>query len=759
MVATNLLGIEIGEVGTKGGVVQSVYKGLSTALMQTAVGLRETSKSAKDSNKNMEDMVRIVTGLGIILLGIVAVIAGAFATFFNSITLGFKAAGFLINAFVVDTDRMLMILKSKMQKRTKELASEFIAFSESISGNTWVEQLDAQGNVIKRVWSEPLNLASQAVQGFVDMTTKGADSPELFAAKVSAADAELVQIANDAKEAVKSFAEFEASGFGLVGMGEKFAHVVKNLAGDIRKFDGELDDITMAEYIQKLRDMMDTTQGTGDAFELAAGKINDYANALSEVGAAMGRTDWGGLSIDIMPGYDEIAGSIDEYLRAPGSLGDAVMFAGAVITPDITMPNYDEAAGSIKSFISGMLEVGPKLETFFKIGVASGYSLTRSLKGAADAIGGYGGAAVNTLITSGMKAEEIISMIRDLQKASAKDIKKLEDQATAETTANLEKRLDARIAYDAGIRKNAHQVGEDLYAIAKAQADEQDNLDDEAKQKADQRMQEIESLASSIASTVVGLGATLIKDLIDKEKTAEEAFKSLGNSLLEMGATAVAEFLVGEGVKQIMIAVTTGMQATAAAAEITASNATRTIVLADEAAKQAAKMGTAASGAGGAAGGAVGGAAGGGGGGLGLWGILIMAVIAVIGGLLAWLMDDDPKYREATKLEAAYMKEARYYSRGGLVTGGVAGRDSVSAMLTPGEYVLNKATVDSIRQGTPPSTPGRYASGGMVTAGGGTQVVFAPRIETIGLPNSIQNMRYFRDTVAKTRGRLAGLRG
>jgi TP901 family phage tail tape measure protein len=282
-----------------------------------------------------------------------------------------------------------------------------------------------------------------------------------------------------------------------------------------------------------------------------------------------------------------------------------------------------------------------------------------------------------------------------------------------------------------------------------------------------QSIANVERWASQVASTVVGLGSTLIKDLVDKEKTAEEAFRNLGYALLEMGATAVAEFIVKEGVKQAMIALTSGLQTTAAAAEITASKLVTAQVVADQAKQAAAKLtasgvgvaGKAAGAAGKVAGDVAGGAAAGGAMG-GLWGIAIMALIAVIGGLLAWLMDDDArKHREATKLEAFYIKEAKHYSHGGLVTGGVSGRDSVRAMLTPGEYVLNKSTVDSIRQGKPPSTPGRYAKGGMVTAGGGTQIVFAPRIETISLPNSVQNMRYFRDTVAKTRGRLASLKG
>ena len=58
------------------------------------------------------------------------------------------------------------------------------------------------------------------------------------------------------------------------------------------------------------------------------------------------------------------------------------------------------------------------------------------------------------------------------------------------------------------------------------------------------------------------------------------------------------------------------------------------------------------------------------------------------------------------------------FAAGGMVTGGIRGRDSVPAMLMPGEYVLPTHVVDSIRSGTPPSRSGQFASGGMVTGGG-----------------------------------------
>jgi hypothetical protein len=50
---------------------------------------------------------------------------------------------------------------------------------------------------------------------------------------------------------------------------------------------------------------------------------------------------------------------------------------------------------------------------------------------------------------------------------------------------------------------------------------------------------------------------------------------------------------------------------------------------------------------------------------------------------------------------------------GGFVSG-PAGRDRVPAWLTAGEFVIPRGTVDQIRRGQGPSTPGHYADGGLV---------------------------------------------
>lgn len=56
---------------------------------------------------------------------------------------------------------------------------------------------------------------------------------------------------------------------------------------------------------------------------------------------------------------------------------------------------------------------------------------------------------------------------------------------------------------------------------------------------------------------------------------------------------------------------------------------------------------------------------------------------------------------------------------GGLVTGGIPGKDSVPAMLTPGEFVIPADVVSRIRGGAAPDRRGHFADGGMVSASNG----------------------------------------
>ena len=84
----------------------------------------------------------------------------------------------------------------------------------------------------------------------------------------------------------------------------------------------------------------------------------------------------------------------------------------------------------------------------------------------------------------------------------------------------------------------------------------------------------------------------------------------------------------------------------------------------------------------------------------------------------------------ATALVAAFFKglisqipEAQSFASGGMVRGGVRGRDSVPALLMPGEYVMNTDQVDAMRSmfsnmdGV--NSTGRFANGGTVGGRGG----------------------------------------
>lgn len=92
------------------------------------------------------------------------------------------------------------------------------------------------------------------------------------------------------------------------------------------------------------------------------------------------------------------------------------------------------------------------------------------------------------------------------------------------------------------------------------------------------------------------------------------------------------------------------------------------------------------------------------------------------------------------------------YAAGGFVSGGTPGRDSVPAMLMPGEFVLPKHTVDSIRNGTPPSNS-HYANGGPVVS---TSPEPATSLNFMAFTTSRAQVRKLeRDVFAPERARLS----
>lgn len=86
------------------------------------------------------------------------------------------------------------------------------------------------------------------------------------------------------------------------------------------------------------------------------------------------------------------------------------------------------------------------------------------------------------------------------------------------------------------------------------------------------------------------------------------------------------------------------------------------------------------------------------------------------------------------------------FAGGGFVSGGTPGRDSVPAMLTPGEFVLPKNVVDTIKSSIP-STSNKFNTGGLVGGnnirGGSNTVV----IQTLSVPDRAQFRRQLRDSL------------
>ena len=89
-------------------------------------------------------------------------------------------------------------------------------------------------------------------------------------------------------------------------------------------------------------------------------------------------------------------------------------------------------------------------------------------------------------------------------------------------------------------------------------------------------------------------------------------------------------------------------------------------------------------------------------------------------------------------------------AEGGMVRGGQAGRDSVPALLMPGEYVMNTNQVDAMRQmfsnmdGV--NRTGQFASGGTVGSGSSSGAVNIT-IKSEALPNRAEVTKYVRNSI------------
>jgi len=260
------------------------------------------------------------------------------------------------------------------------------------------------------------------------------------------------------------------------------------------------------------------------------------------------------------------------------------------------------------------------------------------------------------------------------------------------------------------------------------------------------------AVAMQGARAVSGLMKQLGSDLMDAEVTTEQAFTNMAVSAFDMIASTLMEFILAEGIKQAFMQKTLVVKAATAATEssidtgvaskkIATQIATTGTVVSTQAVEAGTKTISAYSS-------------------LGPIGTAIG--IAAAAGLMSLILGMMSQIKKAKGGGIGY-GEGLYkkFASGGFVSGGVAGKDSIPALLMPGEYVLPVPIVDAIRSGTPPPTPGKYAFGGSVSSSNssGTTVVFSPHIQTIALPTSVQNMRYFRDTVTRTQGKLAKLAG
>ena len=304
----------------------------------------------------------------------------------------------------------------------------------------------------------------------------------------------------------------------------------------------------------------------------------------------------------------------------------------------------------------------------------------------------------------------------------------------------LQQRIDAN--FKAGQEAKTDQTLENTVRRTDIEAQALRHLQD----LEDQKIRAVAETSAQVGQMIYNLGRQFVDDMMDHSITTEQAFKKLGVSMLTMLAETTAQFLLTEGLKQLIMSQTNQHQRDVEQQTMMASFARLAAVLAAEKVAANAKKGIKvqeattslladkAKGTGGILASFAG---------MGPWGFLLAG--AAIAGFIGMIV--------------ALVSSIKGFNKGGLVTGGSPGRDSVPAMLTPGEFVLTKSTVDSIRKGAAPRRPGFFANGGMVTAmggmsGAGTVIQFAPTIQTIALPNAAQNQRYMRDTVARTNARL-----
>ena len=210
-VAFNLLGIEIGEIGTKTGITAGAYKGMSTALMQTAVGLRLVSQESKSAGDGVEEMARIATGAAVVLLGIPTLILSAFASVGNAAFALVKMSTLGFNALAVEMAGVISNITTTMRigfiDEITGLIQGAVDAMESLRGNTIVIEFDEAGNQVER-FEKKVTAASQLLLDMIDdLNSQKAKSPFVEDASISNQIAEMDELSEQFRKAIKDFAE------------------------------------------------------------------------------------------------------------------------------------------------------------------------------------------------------------------------------------------------------------------------------------------------------------------------------------------------------------------------------------------------------------------------------------------------------------------------------------------------------------------------------------------------------------------------
>jgi hypothetical protein len=295
------------------------------------------------------------------------------------------------------------------------------------------------------------------------------------------------------------------------------------------------------------------------------------------------------------------------------------------------------------------------------------------------------------------KAEELAKREAEAEQKHLDKVQKAAEMVTALADRHAEERLQVATKA-ANEEADARVKAQERWKKAAEVAVEQQVAD----------MREVVRYSERAAGGIVNTFSSMYDDMTQGGMTWQEAAAKQTKLIARMAVEEAARFAIAEGIKQAAIILTGETQVASATLGTTAvvtgaaAGTTATVVAADT--KIAADTATMVAGATAAYSGIpfVG---------IGLAAAAIASFIAII---------------------AAFKK----FATGGEVTGGTPGRDSVPALLTPGEYVLSVPAVQQMRKMlSMPDTGGpRYAQGGPVSGrsrGSGSHTTIVLRNEVV----------------------------